>query len=389
MKSFIYVKIRFIGVLFLLILFNSITVFAAGNEEYFRSVFDPDYYYNQYPDLQGQLGNDSEALFHHFMTIGVREGRSGNAEFNLRAYVLHNRDLLDYYKTDLSAYCKHYMEIGKAEGRTCLPTGDEQGLIGTYSTHYDTTVPRAVNIGIAVERLNGTVIQPGQLFSYSQTLLPRIPENGYVMAPAIGRYEYGGGICQVSSTLYAAMCDALLPVIERYPHSSHVSYIPVGMDATISEAGGKDLKFINIGQDPLKIVAGNSDVHAVTDNDSWEEWSGKIYPADPAYYNFTIKGASKEKYKIVDDVMTTYQFINVDGEWYYDVNADGEIDEAEMDKRDIESSYYYPEIIFLGDGRVAMQMEITLNSTEEDDVNTYYGWPAKGSLAINIFYTRK
>lgn len=47
---------------------------------------------------------------------------------------------------------------------------------------------------------------------------------------------------------------------------------------------------------------------AVTDNDSWEEWSGKIYPADPAYYNFTIKGASKEKYKIVDDVMTTYQF---------------------------------------------------------------------------------
>lgn len=167
MKSFIYVKIRFIGVLFLLILFNSITVFAAGNEEYFRSVFDPDYYYNQYPDLQGQLGNDSEALFHHFMTIGVREGRSGNAEFNLRAYVLHNRDLLDYYKTDLSAYCKHYMEIGKAEGRTCLPTGDEQGLIGTYSTHYDTTVPRAVNIGIAVERLNGTVIQLGQLFSYS------------------------------------------------------------------------------------------------------------------------------------------------------------------------------------------------------------------------------
>ena len=126
---------------------------------------------------------------------------------------------------------------------------------------------------------------------------------------------------------------------------------------------------------------------AVTDNDSWEEWSGKIYPADPAYYNFTIKGASKEKYKIVDDVMTTYQFINVDGEWYYDVNADGEIDEAEMDKRDIESSYYYPEIIFLGDGRVAMQMEITLNYTEEDDVNTYYGWPAKGSLAINIFYT--
>ena len=79
----------------------------------------------------------------------------------------------------------------------------------------------------------------------------------------------------------------------------------------------------------------------------------------------------------------------VERRYLYDVNADGEIDEAEMDKRDIESSYYYPEIIFLSDGRVAMQMEITLNYTEEDDVNTYYGWPAKGSLAINIFYTRK
>lgn len=132
-------------------------------------------------------------------------------------------------------------------------------------------------------------------------------------------------------------------------------------------------------------------MHAVTDNDSWEEWSGKIYPADPAYYNFTIKGASKEKYKIVVDGMTTYQFINVDGEWYYDVNTDGEIDEAEMDKRDIESSYYYPEIIFLSDGRVAMQTEIALNFTEgeEDTVHTHYGWPVKGSLAINIFYTRK
>ena len=252
MKSFIYVKIRFIGVLFLLILFNSITVFAAGNEEYFRSVFDPDYYYNQYPDLQGQLGNDSEALFHHFMTIGVREGRSGNAEFNLRAYVLHNRDLLDYYKTDLSAYCKHYMEIGKAEGRTCLPTGDEQGLIGTYSTHYDTTAPRAVNIGIAVERLNGTVIQPGQLFSYSQTLLPRIPENGYVMAPAIGRYEYGGGICQVSTTLYNAVLRAELNVTERSPHSMTVHYVDLSEDAAIAGTY-KDFKFVNSTEYPIYI----------------------------------------------------------------------------------------------------------------------------------------
>ena len=51
------------------------------------------------------------------------------------------------------------------------------------------------------------------------------------------------------------MCDALLPVTERHPHSSGVSYIPAGMDATISEEGHKDLQFVNIGQDPLKIEA--------------------------------------------------------------------------------------------------------------------------------------
>ena len=74
------------------------------------------------------------------------------------------------------------------------------------------------------------------------------------MAPAIGGNEYGGGICQVSSTLYASMCHALLPATERHPHSSSVSYLPVGLDATISE-GHKDLKFVNSYGEPLTILA--------------------------------------------------------------------------------------------------------------------------------------
>lgn len=74
------------------------------------------------------------------------------------------------------------------------------------------------------------------------------------MAPAIGGNEYGGGICQVSSTLYAAMCHGLLPAIERHPHSSGVSYLPAGLDATISE-GYKDLKFVNPYQESLTILA--------------------------------------------------------------------------------------------------------------------------------------
>lgn len=249
-----YRNIGILCITVLLILFKPITGSAAENREDYRAVFDTDYYYNQYPDLQATIGYDQERLFSHFVSTGAREGRSGNEEFNLRSYVFNNRDLLDVYKTDLSAYCRHYMELGKAEGRISQPQDNKQGLIGTYTTRYDITLPRAVNIEIAVQRINGIVLQPREGFSFSNAILSRTPQNGYVMAPAIGRYEYGGGICQVSSTLYAAMCHALLPATERHPHSSNVSYLPTGLDATISE-GYKDLKFINPYQEPLTILA--------------------------------------------------------------------------------------------------------------------------------------
>ena len=238
----------------LLVLLKPILGYAEENTDNYRAVFDVDYYYNQYPDLQATIGYDSEKLFSHFVSIGAREGRSGNGEYNLRAYIFYNRDLLDIYKTDLSAYCRHYIEMGKAEGRISQPQENKQDLIGTYSTSYDTTLPRAVNIGIAVQRINGVILQPGEAFSFSNAVLPRTPQNGYVMAPAIGGNEYGGGICQVSSTLYAAMCHALLPAMERHPHSTSVSYLPVGLDATISE-GHKDLKFVNPYSEPLTILA--------------------------------------------------------------------------------------------------------------------------------------
>lgn len=229
------------------------TAHAAGTgNESFRPVFDAEYYYNQNPDLQDAIGADPENLFAHFVNMGIWEGRSGNEEFNLKAYVYYNPDLLDTYNTNWAAYCRHYDTAGRSEGRLCLPQPEENPVIGIYHTDYNKTLPRAENIQQAASRINGLVLQPGETFSFSQTVLSRIPENGYVMAPAIGGMEYGGGICQVSSTLYAAMCHAMLPAAERYPHSSRISYIPRGLDATISE-GRKDLKFMNPYDKPLTI----------------------------------------------------------------------------------------------------------------------------------------
>ena len=69
------------------------TAYAKENIEDYRAVFDAQYYYDQNADLQETIGMDPEALFHHFATQGAKEGRSGNAEFNLKAYVYNNPDL--------------------------------------------------------------------------------------------------------------------------------------------------------------------------------------------------------------------------------------------------------------------------------------------------------
>ena len=138
------------------------------------------------------------------------------------------------------------------------PEANGYSLLGTYTTKYNAKIPRATNVALAANRINGVVLNPGDLFSFTTTILPRTPENGYVSAPVIVNKEFvpgiGGGICQVSSTLYACMLTCGVPALERHPHSLPVSYIPAGMDATISGTA-VDLKFVNPYNKPLMISA--------------------------------------------------------------------------------------------------------------------------------------
>lgn len=237
--------------------------FGSADLEAYRSVFDAEYYYNTYSDLQTAIGLDQEKLFAHFVNNGIREGRNGNSEFNLRSYITNNQDLMTAYGENLAGYCKHYVELGKAEGRNALPVDTAAtDVIGVYSSLYDVSEQRAVNVELAAERINGIVLQPGDEFSFSSAILSRTYENGYVLGPsfAAGRevITVGGGICQVSSTLYVAMISAALPSTERYTHSAPVDYVPRGLDATIAE-NSKDLKFVNIYSKPLTIIAVTED----------------------------------------------------------------------------------------------------------------------------------
>lgn len=253
---------------------NARTVQAAqpSQPNLTKLTFDMDYYYNTYPDLQLQIGYDYNGLYHHYLAHGLREGRSGSAEFNCLVYRNNYADLQTAFGNDFAAYCKHYETHGKAEGRNAasgITTGGQRTeqqstgqlpgtFIGYYTTAYNPDISRAVNVSVAASRINGVVIQPGQSFSFSRAILPRTTENGYVEAPVIVGKQYvpgmGGGICQVSSTLYAAMLSANLPATERHPHSLEVSYIPTGMDATVA-GNAKDLKFVNIFNEPIQIYA--------------------------------------------------------------------------------------------------------------------------------------
>ncbi len=250
------IKYKRIITLFLAIV-CSLTVFlpaVAANESAvdYSPVFDANYYYNTYPDLQQSVGQDADALLKHFITVGMKEGRNGNSSFQVKAYMQNNLDLLPVYGVkDLSNYYLHYISVGQKEGRAAIfRKGTElpKGVLSSYSTTYDTTEDRAVNVELAAARINGMVIEPGKKFSFSNSIGTRTIANGYVVAPsfASGRVvsSVGGGICQVSSTIHVSMLLAGISPTQRYAHSLPVDYVPTGLDAAIVE-GYKDLTFTN------------------------------------------------------------------------------------------------------------------------------------------------
>jgi len=130
--------------------------------------------------------------------------------------------------------------------------------IAHYTTWFRGSSERYQNISTALKSVNNTVIWPGEVFSFNETTGPRTPERGYLPAPIIlnGGYDvgYGGGVCQVSSTIYNAALAAGLPIIERHGHTKPVHYVPDGKDATV-DYGYLDLKYKNSRNGPLIIKA--------------------------------------------------------------------------------------------------------------------------------------
>lgn len=122
-------------------------------------------------------------------------------------------------------------------------------MLASYSTYFKSwDDDRNANLRLATSRIHGKVLKPGEVFSYNQSVGHRTQQEGFRMAPVIldGKLvpDWGGGVCQVSSTLYNAALLADLDIVDRSNHGRAIGYVPLGFDATVVD-GLIDFKFKN------------------------------------------------------------------------------------------------------------------------------------------------
>ncbi len=148
-----------------------------------------------------------------------------------------------------------YPEITASE----LAANGIKDLVAMYTTQFNgDDVNRTFNVKLSAQKITGILLYPGQVFSYNDTVGPREKSRGFKEAMEIINGEFvpgvGGGVCQVSSTLYNAVLLAGLAIVERTNHSKPLSYVPLGRDATVVY-NILDFKFKNSSQAPVMIMA--------------------------------------------------------------------------------------------------------------------------------------
>lgn len=131
-------------------------------------------------------------------------------------------------------------------------------VLGTYTSKYNSAIKgRTQNVTLAANKINSVILNPGDVFSYNNIVGPRTSQRGFSVATVYTssglQEELGGGICQVSSTLYNAVLYADLKIVERKNHMYTVSYVKNGLDATVAY-GLIDFKFENSLKSPIKVV---------------------------------------------------------------------------------------------------------------------------------------
>lgn len=169
----------------------------------------------------------------------------------------------------------------------CPVNAEAETKIGGYTTYYYTSIQgRKHNIKLAGSKLDGVTVGPGEIFSFNETVGMRTEENGFQLANIIVSGEYkegvGGGVCQVSTTLYNAWITSGLSVVSVTAHSLASNYIPLSRDATVSET--IDLLLLNDSN-------GKVTIHVIADE---EHIAVKLYGI-PSEYEYNVVSETMEE----------------------------------------------------------------------------------------------
>ncbi len=167
---------------------------------------------------------------------------------------LNADDLADRLLVALTGTGERTAELPMQRVEPAITTDDAKAMgistrLSTYTTSYSASnAPRVNNIHVLADALDGTLVAPGEVFSFNGSIGQRTAEKGYQEANAIVNGvlvpQLGGGICQMGTTVFNAVFFSGLPVVERHNHSLYISHYPKGRDATVSW-GGPDFKFRN------------------------------------------------------------------------------------------------------------------------------------------------
>lgn len=211
----------------------------------------------------------------YFLNYAKAMGQVGaNATVTLEGNTVVHQPAKVGRKLDVTATMKRLQEQlqeGKVEtlelviNESAQPTITDKDLVsitsilGSFTTYFDgSNTSRAHNIHLASQKIHQTLIPAGGIFSFNQVVGERTPEAGYDDAPVFmgGRLVpgIGGGICQVSSTLFNTALLSGMDIVERDTHFAPVSYIPVGLDATVAW-GYIDFQFKNPYTHPIYVIA--------------------------------------------------------------------------------------------------------------------------------------
>lgn len=254
-------------------------------------------------------------------TIDINEDGQIKITPDTKGYTLEKQKLIDQISDKLGAIPNKDLYIE-------APTNIQEATIkkemlstintclSTFSTTFETSsYMRSNNIDISAKAINSKVLLPGESFSFNDIVGERTPDRGYMEAPVIfgNKIEsgIGGGICQVSSTLYNTVLRAGINSIQRQNHTLPTNYVDIGLDATV-DWGNIDFKFENTLEYPMYLQSYTKDRTLYVKIFSNSSLSKKVYTLETNVNNSPYLPNDVESVKVVRKTFENGQLVNIE-----------------------------------------------------------------------------